>query len=108
MSINHSEIASKFIEYLESINAKDDLPEIIDELLAQTTGQSVIVESAKSLSKETESTIKSIIEIKLGYAPEIEFYINPELIGGIRVRINDDLLDFSIQNQVEALFKNSN
>src|SRR3989344_5074074 len=101
MSTNPSEIAAKFIEYLESIGAKDDLPDIIDELEAQTTGQTVIVESAKTLSDETQATIKSILDIKLGYAPDVEFFVNPELIGGIRVRINDDLLDFSIQNQVE-------
>ena len=64
----------------------------------------VKVTSADKLTPEDEKRLKSLIEKHLdGGTMEYSADIDPELIGGFVVRINNELLDASLSNELKQL-----
>jgi F0F1-type ATP synthase delta subunit len=73
--------------------------------LGQPQAVTVIVESATELSEALRQKIRSGLQQKLSTTDEIllQVRIVPELIGGIRLRINDKLIDNTIKQKLEQL-----
>ena len=65
----------------------------------------VNAETAKALSaEEKENIIKNLKKIT-GKEIELAGIVKPELIGGLRLKIGDTLIDGSLQNQLSSLRK---
>jgi len=61
------------------------------------------IESASELSSENSSKIVSSLKRKYGEDLTTEFVINPQLLGGMRIRVGSDVWDGSVRNRLERL-----
>jgi F-type H+-transporting ATPase subunit delta len=61
------------------------------------------VESATQLNSETNSRIMKNLKKKYGEDLTTEFVVNPELLGGMRIRVGSDVWDGSVRNRLERL-----
>lgn len=70
-------------------------------------GRKVTVESAVELDEASRSKVLAELSGKYGADLNIEYKINAELIGGMRIKVGDDVFDGSVQgrlNRLEAAF----
>ncbi len=65
--------------------------------------QRAIVESATHLTAATQVELRSSLSQKYGRPLNLEFHVNPELLGGIRVKVGSDVWDGSVKARLEAL-----
>ena len=61
------------------------------------------IESAAELSPEMREQIVSTLKRKYGADLTTEFVVNPQLLGGMRVRLGSDVWDGSVQNRLQRL-----
>jgi F-type H+-transporting ATPase subunit delta len=61
------------------------------------------IESATPLNAEANSRILKNLQTKYGKDLTTEFVVNPELLGGMRIRIGSDVWDGSVRNRLERL-----
>jgi F-type H+-transporting ATPase subunit delta len=61
------------------------------------------IESAEELSPEIREQIVSNLKRKYGTDLTTEFVVNPQLIGGMRVRLGSNVWDGSVQNRLQRL-----
>jgi F-type H+-transporting ATPase subunit delta len=61
------------------------------------------VESAASLSADLQTQIQTSLARSYGKGLSISFTQNPELIGGMRVRVGSDVFDGSVQGRLAEL-----
>lgn len=61
------------------------------------------IESAAPLASETELRILRNLKKKYGKDLTTEFVVNPQLLGGVRVRIGSDVWDGTVRNRLERL-----
>lgn len=62
-----------------------------------------VIESATPLSEEASSSIVANLKSKYGDDLTSEFSVNPELIGGMRIKIGSDVWDGSVRSRLAAL-----
>ena len=55
------------------------------------------------LSDEEAAVLKSSLETALGKTTELNVNVDPNLIGGIKLRVGNKFLDASIQNQLDNM-----
>jgi len=72
---------------------------------AELTGDSAEVTSALPLSKEEQAAIKRNVLDKMGPRTNVEFQVDPQILGGLVIRIGDIVLDGSVSGQLEGLRK---
>lgn len=65
----------------------------------------VIVESASILNEENRKSILDFLKSRTTDKVELEEKINPELIGGVILRMNDLQIDASVRNSLNKLEK---
>lgn len=70
---------------------------------AEIENQRALVESATELPTDLQSSLKASLFKKYGRELALEFQINPELLGGIRVKVGSDVWDGSVKARLEAL-----
>ena len=64
----------------------------------------VIVTSALQLDAEQKSAVKKLAQAKLGQADfEIQSFVDPTVIGGLRIQINSRIFDATLQGKLDAL-----
>ncbi len=63
----------------------------------------VVVESAQELDAATKQEIEQKMVSKHGEGLTFEYKINPALLGGIRIRMGDDVWDGSIKARLDRL-----
>lgn len=61
------------------------------------------IESAAELTSETRSRILKNLRQKYSKDLMTEFVVNPQLLGGMRVRIGSDVWDGTVRNRLERL-----
>jgi F-type H+-transporting ATPase subunit delta len=61
------------------------------------------VESASELNPETSSQLVNNLKRKYGQDLTAEFSVNPELLGGMRIRVGSDVWDGTVRNRLERL-----
>jgi F-type H+-transporting ATPase subunit delta len=61
------------------------------------------IESAEELSPEVREQIASNLKRKYGADLTTEFVVNPQLLGGMRVRLGSNVWDGSVQNRLQRL-----
>lgn len=65
----------------------------------------VLVESAAVLSASDGQRIATDLAKQHGPNLNIQFKTNPALLGGLRIRVGDDVLDGSVQGRLDRLSK---
>lgn len=65
--------------------------------------RSAVVESAVDLSTAMREQLRQSLQAKFGEGLSLEFYVNPELLGGMRVRVGSQVWDGSVRAKLEAL-----
>ena len=66
-------------------------------------GRKVTVESAVELDEASRSKVLAELTGKYGAGLEIQYKINADLIGGMRIRVGDDVFDGSVQGRLKRL-----
>ena len=61
------------------------------------------VENAVETSPEQQASIKASLEKRYGTGLDINYLINPALIGGLRIQVGSDLYDGSVKTRLEKL-----
>ena len=63
----------------------------------------VTVESAVELDDATRQRVVSGLAAKYGSDLDVQFQITPALIGGLRIRVGNDVFDGSVQGRLDRL-----
>ncbi len=61
------------------------------------------VENATESSQQLMADIRSNLEKRYGPGLDIEYYINPSLLGGLRVRVGSDVYDGSVRARLDQV-----
>jgi F-type H+-transporting ATPase subunit b len=70
---------------------------------ANISGTSAEVTSALPLSKEEMESVKKDILAKVGSQATVSFRVDPNILGGLVIRVGGKLLDASVAGQLESL-----
>jgi F-type H+-transporting ATPase subunit delta len=62
-----------------------------------------VIESASELSPETSEHVLRDLKSKYGEGLTTDFRVNPDLIGGLRIRVGSDVWDGSVQGRLDRL-----
>lgn len=63
----------------------------------------VLVESARFLDPATEQRVRESLAAQYGQGLTFEFRTNPDLLGGVRIRVGDDVIDGSVASRIKRL-----
>jgi F-type H+-transporting ATPase subunit delta len=61
------------------------------------------VETASEVDPETSSKLIANLKQKYGNDLTTEFVVNPQLLGGMRIRVGSDVWDGTVHNRLERL-----
>jgi F-type H+-transporting ATPase subunit delta len=61
------------------------------------------IETASEMDSATSSELAANLRKKYGSDLTTEFLINPELLGGMRIRVGNDVWDGTVRNRLERL-----
>jgi F-type H+-transporting ATPase subunit delta len=65
--------------------------------------QRASVDSATALPPATQAELQTSLSKKYGRPLTLEFHVNPELLGGIRVKVGSDVWDGSVKARLKSL-----
>jgi len=102
------EIVAGFIDYLKSKNQLNNLPKIIDCLNKQVANQqntALVISSAALNSSEIEK-IHQFLKKKLGKDFAIDLEVDKALMGGIKIKVGDQIIDLSLNNRLNQMIDN--
>lgn len=66
-------------------------------------GNKAVVTSALPLTDDEKAVIKKEIAARLGEDVEVDFAVDPNILGGIVIRVGDKVLDGSVAGKLEGL-----
>ena len=72
-------------------------------LRAELAKKQVTVESAVELNETTSNKVKKSLKSRYGKDLNFDFQVTPELLGGMRIRVGNDLYDGSVKARLERL-----
>jgi len=61
------------------------------------------IETASEVDRESGSRLVANLKKKYGSDLATEFVVNPQLLGGMRIRVGSDVWDGSVRNRLERL-----
>jgi len=61
------------------------------------------IETASEMDPATQSEVVTNLKKKYGSDLTPEFVVNPDLLGGMRIRVGSDVWDGSVRNRLERL-----
>lgn len=61
----------------------------------------VMIESAVEMDEPTRQRVVAGLTEKYGADLEVRYQITPSLLGGLRIRVGDDVFDGSVQGRIE-------
>ncbi len=88
-------LEKKRLVYIEAI--ADHFSALIDESEGISRG---VLSTAIALDAKRQESIKSALEKQTGRKLALEFSVNPELLGGIVLKVGDTVLDSSLATQL--------
>jgi len=81
-----------------------DIAAALQSRLAGATGpRKAQVTSAVALSAAQQETLRDQLTAEHGQDLDIQFLVDASLIGGLRIRVGDNLTDFSVSSSLQAL-----
>ena len=63
----------------------------------------VRVESAFAISASEKDRIASAVQQRIGKSCEVTAVVNPDLIGGVVIKVGDSVIDISLRGRLRAL-----
>lgn len=72
-------------------------------LRAEEAKKQVTIESAVELADSTAEEVKKSLASQYGKDLNFAFKVTPELLGGMRIRVGNDLFDGSVKARLEQL-----
>ena len=96
-SLVQSVLAEKPRHYLGGLEAFERL------LRLEMDKRHATIESAAPLSEQTSSAVVANLKQKYGDDLTTEFRVNPELIGGMRIKVGSDVWDGSVRERLARL-----
>jgi F-type H+-transporting ATPase subunit delta len=103
-------VSSLTARFLLVLNRRDRLGHLApihrayDQLLQDRFGKvEVDVYTATPIAEGQLSTIRGLVHKALGKEPVIHRYVEPEMLGGIRLRIGDRLVDASLAGRIQRM-----
>lgn len=69
----------------------------------EENGKRVVVESARFLDPATEQRVRDSLTNQYGQGLNFEFRTNPDLMGGMKIRVGDDVIDGSVAARIKRL-----
>ncbi|MGL4651635.1 MAG: ATP synthase F1 subunit delta [Caldilineaceae bacterium] len=107
LPLGMSNEARNFARYLVQEGDANLLPLVASALSQQTTGRSgplkAEVTSAFELSPEEQQSIRAKLVQEHGDGLIFTFSVDPSLMGGLRVRVGDTLIDTSVASRLALL-----
>jgi F-type H+-transporting ATPase subunit delta len=75
------------------------------EAVLSTLANRVDVEltSAQPLSPEAHGRVQAAVSKALGKTPDFDVKVDPALLGGLKLRVGDTMIDASVQNQLDKI-----
>ncbi len=70
---------------------------------AEVASKQVTVESATSLDAKTAESLTSSLRSQYGQDLTFEFKTKPDLLGGLRIRVGNDVFDGSVKARLDRL-----
>ena len=61
------------------------------------------IETASEVDPAIRSEIEANLKSKYGNDLSTEFHVDPQLLGGMRIRVGSDVLDGTVRNRLERL-----
>lgn len=96
-------LVNKFVDYIKETHATALLPRILktfDTLWNKEHGiKKAFITVSKPMTKEEKQKVGSV----LGEDAELEEVVEPEIIGGMKIMIDDLLVDASLKRRLEDL-----
>jgi F-type H+-transporting ATPase subunit delta len=65
--------------------------------------RTAVIESASELTPENSRQIVDNLKRRYGHDLSPQFVTNPELLGGMRIRVGNDVWDSSVRNRLQRL-----
>jgi len=96
-SLVKSLIEKKPRNYIKALDAYKRL------LRLEVEKRSATIETATELAPEAGAQIVANLKRKYGEDLAAKFVVNPELLGGMRIRVGSDVWDSSVRNRLHRL-----
>jgi F-type H+-transporting ATPase subunit delta len=96
-SLVKSLIEKKPRNYIKALDAYKRL------LRLEVEKRSATIETATELAPEAGEQIVANLKRKYGSDLAAKFVVNPELLGGMRIRVGSDVWDSSVRNRLQRL-----
>ncbi len=97
----------KFLQFLLNDGALDDLDQIVIELGQLASGGPRVLEgsvtSAMPLAPQEQEALRRKLVQEAGADIDLTFQVDPELIGGLVVRVGDRVVDASVATRLRQL-----
>lgn len=102
-----SEKTVKYLHYLSTSKAIGAIQEIVDAIMAAYLDMKkrakAVVTSPVQISRDYEEKLKSSLREITGRDIDMEFVIDPALLGGVRIKVGSTMYDSSIKGQLGLL-----
>lgn len=100
-----AEIANGFLRYLDSNKKRHLLRDVLELLHKEMDPElpEIQVESSIALSDADRQALLSTLSAK-PHIGEIQFRVNPALIGGLKITYGDQVMDTSIQGKLKKVY----
>jgi F-type H+-transporting ATPase subunit delta len=90
-------LASKPRNYLAALTHFQRLVEL------DIQGRTVRIENAVPTSESQMATLKASLTQKYGAGLDFQFFVDPTLIGGLRIQIGSDVFDGTVKTRLASL-----
>jgi len=101
------EKTAKYLQYLAETKAIGALPEIIEAITAMYLEMKkrarAVVTSPVQVSKDDAAKLAGSLKKITGREVDLEFVIDPSLLGGVRIKVGSTMYDSSIKGQLGLL-----
>ncbi len=99
-------VVSKIVSRLSATRPRGYLPVVTAFwrlVKLELSKSEAIVESAVALDNAMQHSVLTDLRAKYGKQIEAIFKLNPDLIGGLRIRVGSDVWDGSVKNRIDRL-----
>ena len=97
----------KFLQYLLNEGVLDDLDQVIVELEQMGTGGPRVLEgnvtSAVPLTEQEQAALRQKLTAEAGTQLDLTFQVDPDIMGGLVVRVGDRVVDASVATRFRQL-----
>lgn len=105
--IGISDKVVKYLQYLSDSGAMAAMPDIAGAITAlyleMKKRAKAVVTSPVQISKDYEAKLASSLKTVTGRDIDLEFVIDPSLLGGVRIKVGSTMYDSSIKGQLGLL-----